>query len=89
MNSLCLEDLSGEKKYEKLPKNTTDSLRVRVNRELKDILTERDFPSELIANLQTPTTTRCQEFYALPKTHKKELKIRPIVSACGGLLDRL
>ena len=34
-------------------------------------------------------STRTQRFYALPKTHKKELKIRPIVSACGGIIDRL
>ena len=39
--------------------------------------------------MQTPTTARTQRFYALPKTHKTELKIRPIVSACGGIHDRL
>ena len=43
----------------------------------------------LIQNLQTPTSARCQGFYALPKTHKEDLKIRTIVSACGGIFDRL
>ena len=39
--------------------------------------------------LETPPTARTQQFYALPKTHKPTLKIRPIVSACGGIFDRL
>ena len=53
------------------------------------LLSRCDFPPRLIYNLQTPTTARTQRFYALPKTHKTELKIRPIVSACGGIHDRL
>ena len=39
--------------------------------------------------MQAPTTARTQRFYAIPKTHKTELKIRPIVSACRGIHDRL
>ena len=39
--------------------------------------------------MTTPPSARNQCFYALPKTHKETLKIRPIVSACGGIFDRL
>ena len=39
--------------------------------------------------MQTPSTARTQRFYGLPKTHKPSLKIRPIVSACGGIFDGL
>ena len=56
---------------------------------LKNILEARDFPKTLITNLQTPTTARTQRFYALPKTPKADWKIRPLVSACGGIFDRL
>ena len=56
---------------------------------LKDILTKHDFSTTFINNLQTPTTARTQHFYGLPKTHKTNLKIQPIVSACGGIFDRL
>ena len=53
------------------------------------ILSDRDFPKHTINRLKTPSTARTQRFYALPKTHKAVLKIRLIVSACGGIFDRL
>ena len=44
--------------------------------------------SDPIFRCTTPSTwARTQTFYALPKTHKKNLKIRPIVSAPGGVFD--
>ena len=89
MDRLCMEHLNDTNTYMRLAKDTSDSLRIKINKTLKEILTERNFPTELIQNLQTPTSARCQEFYALPKTHKEDLKIRPIVSACGGIFDRL
>ena len=89
MEQLCLDHLSDTTTYVKLARDPTNSLRIKVNKTLKNILTARGFPSTFINNLQTPTTARTQRFYALPKTHKEVLKIRPIVSACGGIFDRL
>ena len=73
----------------KLRKDPTNSIRVKINKTLDTILTRCDFPSGLIDQLKTPTTARTQTFYALPKTHKTTLKIRPIVSGCNGIFDRL
>ena len=89
LQQLCLEHLNDTTTYEKLKKDPINSIRVMVNKNLERILTDRSFPSSLVHNLQTPSTARTQLFYALPKTHKQTLKIRPIVSACGGIFDRL
>ena len=89
LDKLCLEHLGDTTTYEKLKKDPSDALRHKVNKPLKDILTKHDFSTTSINNLQTPTTARTQHFYGLPKTHKTNLKIRPIVSACGGSLIAL
>ena len=89
LQELCLDHLSDQTTYKKLDKNSTDTIRKRVNTILRKILTRCEFPESLINRLETPTTARTQQFYALPKTHKPTLKIRPIVSACGGIFDRL
>ena len=89
LRQLCIEHLFDSSTYTKLDRNPTDSLRLQVNRTFKSILTRRGFPDYLIRHLQTPSTVKTQRFYALPKTHKKLLAIRPIVSACGGTFDRL
>ena len=89
MDRLCIEHLSDTTTYELLTRNPTNSIRIKINTALKHILTERGFSKALISQLQTPTMARTQVFYALPKTHKETLKIRPIVSAPGGIFDRI
>ena len=89
LEQLCIEHLSDTTTYEKLKRNKTNAIHLKINKNLKEVLTRCQFPPGLIYNLQTPSSARSQRFYALPKTHKKELKIRPIISACGGVFDRL
>ena len=66
-----------------------NAIQIKANKTLTRILTNCGFHKSIINRLQTPTTARTQKFYALPKTHKPTLKIRPIVSACGGIFDRV
>ena len=89
IENLCFEHLNDSATYKRLTKNTTNTIRLKVNKSLSRILSDRDFPKHTINRLKTPSTARTQRFYALPKTHKAVLKIRPIVSACGGIFDRL
>ena len=89
LHQICLDHLSDSTTYTRLENNATKSIRLQVNKTLEEILSNRGFPPSIINNLKTPSTARTQRFYALPKTHKKTLKIQPIVSACGGVLDRL
>ena len=59
MDRLCMEHLNDTNTYIRLAKDTSDSLRIKINKTLKEILTERNFPTELIQNLQT-VTNFCQ-----------------------------
>ena len=86
---LCLEHLSDTTTYKKLKKDPTSNTRKKINTTVRQILSRCNFPDNLIRRLETPSTARTQQFYALPKTHKPTLKIRPIVSACRGIFDRL
>ena len=73
MKALHLEKLRLEHRrdtttYEKLKKDPSDALRLKVNKTWKHILTKHDFSTTFINNLQTPITARRQHFYGLPKT---------------------
>ncbi|XP_065180434.1 uncharacterized protein LOC135810995 [Sycon ciliatum] len=89
MQELCREHLADSTTYCKLQKDPTPTLRLTINKALEKILRSRDFPKIIIRRLNTPPCARTQRFYALPKTHKKSLKIRPIVSGSGGIFERL
>ena len=91
MQRACKEHLGDANTYTKLQKDPTPTLRLEINKALQRILEERQFPKILVRRLQTPPNARTQEFYALPKTHKKgnSLKIRPIVSGSGGIFERI
>ncbi len=89
LQALCLEHLNDSTTYQRLKTNPTNEIRIKVNKSVNRILTARGFAKSLVFNLQAPSSCRTQRFYALPKTHKQVLKIRPIVSACGGIFDRL
>ena len=90
LKELCLAHLSDKKTYKRLKKDPTNDIRLLVNRTLQEVLSRSEVPESVIDRLITnPSAARTQRFYALPKTHKEQLKIRPIVSACGGIFDRL
>ena len=89
LHDLNMEHLNDTSTYERLKKDPTQSLRTVVNKTLRDVMTQRNFSPSLIQRLQTPPTARTQQFYALPKTHKETLKIRPIVSGRNGIFDRI
>ena len=66
LEELCLKHLGDTTTYEKLKKDPSDALQLKVNKTLKDILTRHDFSTTFINNLQSPTTARTQHFYGLP-----------------------
>ena len=89
IHDLNMEHLGDTRTYEKLKKDPTHTLRLTVNKTLRDIMTRGGFSPSLIQRFQTPPSARTQHFYTLPKTHKQTLKIRPIVSGRNGIFDRL
>ena len=89
LHDLTTDHLSDETTYKKLPKNPTEAMRMEINQTLKNILIARGYPRNFYEKFMTPETAKTQRFYTLPKTHKKTLKIRPIVSGKGGIFDRI
>ena len=89
LHDLTTDPLSDETTYKKLPKNPTEAMRMEINQTLKNILIARGYPRIFYEKFMTPETAKTQRFYTLPKTHKKTLKIRPIVSGKGGIFDRM
>ena len=89
MHRLNMDHLEDTSTYQRLQKDPTQTLRLRINKMLRSILERRSFSGSIIRRLQTPPSARAQKFYTLPKTHKETLKIRPIVSGRNGIFERL
>ena len=81
---MSLLHLNDPNTYKKFQRDPTPSLRLQIN-----ILLGQGYPTSFVKRLNSPTTCRTQQFYALPQTHRKVLKIRPIVSGRGGIFERL
>ena len=64
---------------------TSETLEQTVSGGLKETKTLRNLPSEVYKGL-FPKDTRLPEFYGLPKIHKQEAPLRPVVAAFNGPL---
>ena len=73
--------------YETIAKNPTPKLEAETKRLIKHTLKEK-VPEKIVRSI-LPSGSRTAELYGLPKTHKPDAPLRPIVSACGDPLDKL
>ena len=73
--------------YEDVPKNPTPRLEATTKRIISQKLNGK-VPDKIV-NAIKPTSSRTAELYGLPKSHKTDIPLRPIVSACGDPLDKL
>ena len=73
--------------YEQVKTNPTPRVEASTKRVIKTVL-ENKVHKSLIQSL-LPQGSRTAEFYGLPKNHKETVPLRPIVSACGGPLDKI
>ena len=71
----------------KVAKNPTPKLEAETKRLIKTTLTDK-VPDKITKSV-IPGGSRTAELYGLPKTHKSDAPLRPIVSACGDPLDKL
>ena len=74
-------------KYEPVSKNPTPKLEAMTKRVIHETMDDC-MPDKLIKNI-IPNSSRTAELYGLPKNHKADVPLRPIVSACGDPLDKL
>ena len=70
-----------------MPKNPTPKNEAATKRLIKDTLTDK-VENHVLQGI-IPQQSRTAELYGLPKDHKPDVPLRPIVSACGDPLDNL
>ena len=73
--------------YEPVAKNPTPKLEALTKRVIHATLDDKVPPNVIRAVV--PQCSRTAELYGLPKDHKPEVPLRPIVSACDDPLDKL
>ena len=73
--------------YEHVPKNPTPKLEAMTKKVIHDTMDD-GVHEKVIKNI-IPNSSRTAELYGLPKNHKENVPLRPIVSACGDPLDKL
>ena len=73
--------------YKPVGKNPTPKLQAQTKRIIHD--TMDTVLDEKIVKILLPHASRTAEFYGLPKTHKDNIPLRPIVSAYDDPLDKL
>ena len=78
--------LENETNYEKLPNNPTAKIEAKTKQVFKHTCKDK-LPESLMKEL-TPTNSRTPVFYGLPKNHKADVPLRPIVSTCGGPTEK-
>ena len=75
------------KEYEHTPKNPTPKLEAQTKRIIHKTM-DNVMDDKIIKNI-IPNSSRTAELYGLPKNHKENVPLCPIVSACGDPLDKL
>ena len=73
--------------YEKVANNPTPKLEASTKRLIHDSL-DGNLEDKVVKCI-LPQCSRTAELYGLPKDHKVDIPLRPIVSACGDPLDKL
>ncbi|KAL9986803.1 hypothetical protein ACROYT_G001002 [Oculina patagonica] len=71
--------------YEKLTSNPTGSIKNKLIQTLRNWRKEGKIPGYLYNQLY-PTAENVPKFYGLPKIHKKDAPLRPIVSSIGSVM---
>ena len=69
--------------YGKLKKDPTQSFETKITKALKNLERIYELPTQLYIRLK-PTGSKPPLFYGLPKIHKVDIPLRPIVASIGS-----
>ena len=83
------EHLTDATTYKKLDADPTQAIRNDVLSTLDYLHSTRRIDDETRHHLTLPNPARTPLFYGLPKIHKPNVPLRPIVSACDSPSDQL
>ena len=73
--------------YEAVPRNPTPKLEAATKRVIHDTMDGK--VEERVVKAIIPHCSKTAELYGLPKDHKRDIPLRPIVSACDDPVDKL
>ena len=73
--------------YEAVNRNPTNKIEAETKRTIKETLDGK--MDDNIIQALLPQNSRTAELYGLPKDHKEQVPLRPIVSACGDPLAKI
>ena len=86
--SKCEDLLPDESTYVKLSRDPTQKYKKEIADQLRGLKETGMLSNNLYRRLY-PTTDTAPRFYGLPKVHKANLPLRPIVSSIGSITDNL
>lgn len=78
--------LDDPEKYENLSKNPVARVEAKTKQVFKSVAKGK-LPDKIISDL-TPNHSRTPVFYGLPKDHKPDVPLRPVVSGSGGPTEK-
>ena len=73
--------------YEAIPRNPTPRLEATTKRAIHETMDGK--VEERVIKAIIPHCSRTAELYGVPKDHKRDIPLRPIVSACDDPVDKL
>ncbi len=86
--SLADDHLSDNSTYQRIPNDPTDSQEQMINNLWKKASSKTHLPNSMVKKLIT-RHSRIGQFYHLPKTHKQNLSVRPIVSGINTPCEKM
>ena len=78
-----IQDLLDEPIYKKLKKDPTSAIERRVLQEIRDLEKKELIPRNMAMRLK-PSTSKPPKLHGLPKIHKVQVPLRPIVSCINS-----
>lgn len=85
---LSYNQLSDERYYKMIPRDPTNTIEQKINKTISS-LKNNHFIDERVAKSLMSYDSVCPKFYGLPKIHKPELALRPIISSINSPSTRL
>src|SRR5690606_30552621 len=84
----CVDLLKDDTTYEQQKTDTTPAIERKMNSILLQLMKQEKLSKQQYNNLRS-SETQTPKFYGLPKVHKPNVPLRPIIAMCGTPTHKL